>query len=183
MKPRTIAALILIGAMQPAVADAALVVKTLEFTGYLNAAVASTVTFSLHFDNSADLFNDFTDVTAVSGNLRTPLRISYSAYNDHLSLLGGWNGYAPPNGCGLGKESYCVSFTGISTSAPQATSFVYMDANGGIARGSDYSVRDVTPAPPTGSVPEPATWAMMLGGFGLVGSALRQRRRAPVRFG
>lgn len=28
-----------------------------------------------------------------------------------------------------------------------------------------------------GGVPEPATWAMMIGGFGLVGSAARRRRR------
>jgi hypothetical protein len=32
-------------------------------------------------------------------------------------------------------------------------------------------------------VPEPASWALMLGGFGLVGGALRSRRRAAVRFG
>ena len=31
-------------------------------------------------------------------------------------------------------------------------------------------------------VPEPATWAMMIGGFGFVGGALRSRRRAAVRF-
>ncbi|MEP6785599.1 MAG: DUF1194 domain-containing protein [Sphingomonadales bacterium] len=29
----------------------------------------------------------------------------------------------------------------------------------------------------TGAVPEPATWAMMLAGFGIVGSAMRRRRR------
>jgi hypothetical protein len=29
-----------------------------------------------------------------------------------------------------------------------------------------------------GGVPEPASWALMVGGFGLVGGALRQRRRA-----
>ena len=29
----------------------------------------------------------------------------------------------------------------------------------------------------TSAVPEPATWAMMLGGFGLVGGAMRYRRR------
>jgi hypothetical protein len=35
------------------------------------------------------------------------------------------------------------------------------------------------PPPPPVPVPEPATWALMIGGFGLVGSALR--RRAAVR--
>ena len=32
----------------------------------------------------------------------------------------------------------------------------------------------------TGGVPEPATWALMLGGFGLAGAALRSRRRHAV---
>jgi choice-of-anchor C domain-containing protein len=31
------------------------------------------------------------------------------------------------------------------------------------------------------AVPEPATWAMMIGGFGLVGGALRAARRRPAR--
>jgi hypothetical protein len=30
----------------------------------------------------------------------------------------------------------------------------------------------------TGGVPEPATWTMLIGGFGLAGAALRRRRRA-----
>lgn len=33
----------------------------------------------------------------------------------------------------------------------------------------------------TGAVPEPATWAMMILGFGLVGAALRQRRGAQIK--
>ena len=40
---------------------------------------------------------------------------------------------------------------------------------------------DITITPP--SVPEPASWALMLGGFGLVGGALRSRRKAAVSFG
>ncbi|PZU07295.1 MAG: hypothetical protein DI605_16435 [Sphingomonas sp.] len=37
--------------------------------------------------------------------------------------------------------------------------------------------------PPTSDVPEPATWAMFIGGFGLVGSAMRRRRVSGVIFG
>jgi len=39
---------------------------------------------------------------------------------------------------------------------------------------------DITITPP--SVPEPASWAMMLGGFGLVGGAMRSRRKSAVTF-
>jgi hypothetical protein len=38
-------------------------------------------------------------------------------------------------------------------------------------------------APPPPAVPEPASWALMLAGFGLVGGALRGRRTAAVSFG
>jgi hypothetical protein len=34
----------------------------------------------------------------------------------------------------------------------------------------------------TAPVPEPATWAMMIGGFGLLGAAARRRRRIAVSF-
>lgn len=34
---------------------------------------------------------------------------------------------------------------------------------------------------PVGAIPEPATWAMMIMGFGLIGGALRQRKAATVR--
>lgn len=46
--------------------------------------------------------------------------------------------------------------------------YVYLDGFGA-----------VTPPPvDTGAVPEPATWAMMIGGFALVGSTMRRRRTA-----
>ncbi len=40
---------------------------------------------------------------------------------------------------------------------------------------------DVTLTTITGAVPEPATWAMMVLGFGLVGASLRSRRKQTVR--
>ena len=52
---------------------------------------------------------------------------------------------------------------------------------GGLATISDFAPDNATVAA-AGAVPEPANWMMMLGGFGLIGSALRQRRGAQVRF-
>jgi hypothetical protein len=34
--------------------------------------------------------------------------------------------------------------------------------------------------PPSGAVPEPAAWALMIAGFGLTGAAMRSRRRPAV---
>lgn len=48
-------------------------------------------------------------------------------------------------------------------------------SNVGVAGRYEFTVRNGVVAP--GSVPEPASWAMMLGGFGLVGAAMRGRKR------
>ena len=40
-----------------------------------------------------------------------------------------------------------------------------------------WGLRDIT-VNATGGVPEPASWALMIGGFGLAGAALRRRRAA-----
>ena len=42
--------------------------------------------------------------------------------------------------------------------------------------GVDVALKVNFGALPAAAVPEPATWAMMIGGFGLVGSALRRRK-------
>ncbi len=41
-------------------------------------------------------------------------------------------------------------------------------------------IDDGADVPPLGAVPEPATWAMMIAGFGLVGQGLRRRGAVPV---
>jgi uncharacterized protein YraI len=44
--------------------------------------------------------------------------------------------------------------------------------------GVAFEIDDITAA---GAVPEPATWAMLIAGFGLVGAAMRRQRLSPVR--
>ncbi|WP_223799135.1 PEPxxWA-CTERM sorting domain-containing protein [Sphingomonas nostoxanthinifaciens] len=66
-------------------------------------------------------------------------------------------------------------FTG-SVNNPFITigSFMAEDADG-----FKYSIT-ISNAP---AVPEPASWAMMVGGFGVVGGAMRRRQRVSVSFG
>lgn len=63
----------------------------------------------------------------------------------------------------------------IDSLTATSVSFHYTDGN--IHEGINVVGRFVT-----GAVPEPASWALMLGGFGLVGGAMRSRRRS-VSFG
>ncbi|MBU3079370.1 choice-of-anchor A family protein [Sphingomonas sp. XMGL2] len=53
-------------------------------------------------------------------------------------------------------------------------------AAGASVQGNAFTGVPAPVAPPISAVPEPATWATMIAGFGLVGFALRSRRRLPV---
>jgi hypothetical protein len=59
-------------------------------------------------------------------------------------------------------QSYTLRFTGLAN--VDSTAFI-----------DDVSL-SVTPS----TVPEPASWAMLLTGFGLVGTAIRRRRVATI---
>lgn len=83
---------------------------------------------------------------------------------------------------------WSTDYAGGDFGIPAGTfvSFEDLDAK----EGSDFNYQDigfvftnVTPVA-TSAVPEPATWAMMIGGFGMVGGAMRYRRRkTTVSFG
>ncbi len=47
----------------------------------------------------------------------------------------------------------------------------------GLSNARLYSTGRYTPPPPPPAVPEPATWALMIVGFGAVGGSIRYRRR------
>lgn len=64
-------------------------------------------------------------------------------------------------------SSYSFDFTALGTTADFA---VYGRNDPYISEVDNFRLSDA------GAVPEPATWALMLGGFGLAGAALRRRR-------
>lgn len=77
------------------------------------------------------------------------------------------------------NHAYATAYAGGDAGIPAGTFVAFEDQFGGGDR--DYNdetfvftnVRDTQ-----GGVPEPATWALMLSGFGLAGATLRRRRNA-----
>lgn len=63
----------------------------------------------------------------------------------------------------LGIGSYTIAYSGMVSGSPAG-----VGSNITFAAGN--------------AVPEPASWAMFVGGFGLLGTALRRRQRTSVRF-
>ena len=95
-------------------------------------------------------------------------------YNDYLFLqalgLGGVGGTleTPFEWTGFCGNCGTAQFNGFSHTIG---SYTQLDITG---------IRISDPAAVTAQVPEPAAWALMIAGFGLVGSALRRRRSLAV---
>lgn len=68
-----------------------------------------------------------------------------------------------------GDHSLNLAYRIGDLSAGSSATFKYAYAAG-------LGLDDIVIPPPSGAVPEPATWAMMIGGFALIGGTLRRRR-------
>jgi PEP-CTERM motif len=78
--------------------------------------------------------------------------------------------YNGPSASGASYAPNTAYFSGPLT-------FRYMSVSGApVIDDFTFDVRAVA-SPPNGAVPEPATWGMMLAGFGIVGAAMRRRSR------
>ena len=123
------------------------------------------------------------------------------------TLLGSWSNLGA-NIVGFGNTGAPISVTGLTGITLSAGSGYYLEASAdgtnagfwldtnsgatGDVHYADYGYSidytqgaffmEGTGAADTGSVPEPASWALMLGGFGLVGGVLRSSRKASVTF-
>ena len=77
------------------------------------------------------------------------------------------------------------SITGLSVAQGEVLTLRWSDfdarlGNGGQAADDALGIDDFVFTPTLATVPEPATWAMMICGFGLAGSALRRRMASPA---
>ena len=110
------------------------------------------------------------------------------AFSSNFDVLFGFN-YADGTSAVLATSidanfsaptSYLIQnqLAGYTTKA--LTSF-YVKADYGSQAGAKLQLDNINVTAIGAAVPEPATWAMMIGGFGVIGASLRRRRRA-VRF-
>jgi hypothetical protein len=77
---------------------------------------------------------------------------------------------------GMNWQTFTIDFV---ANRSQSTLFFYNTA-GGDRTGmylDNIAVIDPTEPGPVGGIPEPATWALMIGGFGMAGATLRRKRR------
>ncbi|MDE2621119.1 MAG: PEP-CTERM sorting domain-containing protein [Sphingomonadales bacterium] len=162
----------------PQAADAAIVSKSLTITGagfsqaFGSGSAApvspAKITFSISFDNAANIDSTTTGLNVLSTNLPTTFNYAYDHGSDMLTLATS----AMRGGCGNPAGSACLFFNSFST-APNAFFFQQSTSDSGY-----WVASQITTA--TAAVPEPATWGMMMLGLGVIGVAMR-RRRAPVR--
>ncbi|WP_136163168.1 PEPxxWA-CTERM sorting domain-containing protein [Sphingomonas flavalba] len=81
-----------------------------------------------------------------------------------------------PNGVGYTSTAFFIFDAGNLPGGLTSLDF----NRAGLSNVRVYSTGTYTP--PTNAVPEPATWAMLIAGFGLAGVAARRRRRTGVSF-
>ncbi len=133
---------------------------------------------TFEFDASGDVEATTAGLTIHNFTLPYASSYAYNAAADLLTLAT----YAGINSCSNPGNSYCGFISNFST-APNLFFFQQSTADGGyflahsVVQGGGDIVASGSPA---GAVPEPATWAMMVGGLGLVGAATRRRSATVV---
>ncbi|MEP6785165.1 MAG: PEPxxWA-CTERM sorting domain-containing protein [Sphingomonadales bacterium] len=137
-------------------------------TGFVNVALGVTTDDALSFFAGTQLTADRGDL--ISGG------VAAIQYNN-----GVFNGIVFQTDFSTGGQTYQLAINGgawninnVATGALAASGYI------NIGRTGLTNIRDYVA--PTAPVPEPATWAMMVAGFGAVGFAMRRRQTVRVSF-
>jgi PEP-CTERM motif-containing protein len=194
---RALAALALASALAPLASAQAAVTYAYTGADFLGAHdpfttsehVTGTVTFATPLAANLNLADAFPDITAFSftagpetlSNLTyAPFFSQFQVSTDSTGAITAWHIDIGLGGGGdfiLTKDWFGSSGDQVSVGA----NFVG-DANFDPGEAFALNHTAATFAAVAAAVPEPASWALMLGGFGLVGGAMRMRRKATTSF-
>ena len=123
----------------------------------LNYAAGFTTGFSFRYASNTNAFINVYDGLNGTGNLLATLNLASQANT----------------GCPTGATGFYCNWTNIGVSFAGIAKSIDFGGGANFVAYDDVTFGSAT----AGGVPEPATWAMMLLGFGVIGGAMRHRRR------
>jgi uncharacterized protein YfaP (DUF2135 family) len=143
--------------------------------GLLNQTLGRGLVFMSGVGGSTDVNNLFVTFSDLASGL-APESFAAGALTSGSYQVSNYGGYQ------FTFFDDVTSFSGFFGDSPNGDWTLYVDdvfpADGGTLA-SGWSLTYTTDAV-TSAVPEPGTWAMMIGGFALAGMAMRRRRRTTV---
>ena len=158
-------------------ADAAVITVNGAFTAtdwvvYSSGTPAAPIdplylSYSVTFDTDLDYEMDSSVLSVSATNIPYSFAFSYFANSFVLVLASVGNG----GGCTHYSGTFCAFVYDFGSGLP---AFVEQSPTSG----GGWVAQTITAGIPTGGVPEPAAWALMIAGFGLTGAALRRRTPA-----
>ena len=196
MKSLTILALSTAALALSASANAATITYTFtgDFAGTINGnAFATPATFTAIGDTATlsqtglTKYVNLSSVSALAGGSTFTLSTTTQFYLNGGNYAGlffgsGGNGGGGFSGTGPGLAGYdAVSSLATTPLTATFTGPVSFNTDQGAVTLSSFDNASFS-ASLAGAVPEPASWALMLGGFGLMGVALRRRQRVTVTY-
>ncbi len=128
-------------------------------------------------------------VTMQFGNTILTSLDPMSAYYNASQMLFAFNQYRTPSNVGgiVYLQSPALAGYDLATAHSLiATNFygssVDFDTNGGVVGFQNYYLTTTFQATVASAVPEPASWALLIVGFGVIGAAIRRKPNVTVRF-
>lgn len=148
-----------------------------NYTDSLIAFAYAAVLQSSHGETDSDAFIITLKDVTTNTTLFTKNVNSYDAPGDFISANNGWYytnwTTVSYDVSGLSGHSFELSLLANDCPYGGHAGYAYLDGFGAVEGGGG-----------TSAAPEPASWAMMLGGFGFIGTALRRRKdKLAVTFG